>query len=128
MPAIDGYVNAGYDQILYAFTQLHIDMGTVFVSLKNGKDVPLVPDWTHDAIADYATYLMYRNGNTQKQSRGQMYLQNFRDIYDKCFELRSKIKVDMETGAITIVSMKPKQFYNVFEPFVNTNSSDPFSE
>lgn len=113
-PALDGYINAGYDQIVEAFLDEHLNTGNFYVSLAAPWDVPIVPEWTHIAIADYATYLVYRNGNPQKQQRGQQFLMQFNDILSKCKALRGKIEVDSETGAITVKSKKPPQFFNVY--------------
>lgn len=124
-PAITGYVNAGYDLILEALTNTHLDMGNAFVSLSVGTDVPKVFEWTHIGIADYATYLVYRNGNPQKQSRGQAYLAEFNDILEKCKQLRGKLTVDFEEGTMIKTSDMPKQFYNVYPPYVSTGF-DPF--
>lgn len=113
-PALEGYINAGYDEIVDAFLEEHIDTGNYYVSLAAPWDYPLVPEWTHKAIADYATYLVYRNGNPQKQQRGMSFLQDANRIIAKCKEFRGRVSIDSETGAIIANSKKPPQFFNVF--------------
>lgn len=45
--------------------------------LTDDSDVPLLPDWAHGALADYACYRFLSNGNLAKQSRAQFYMQRF---------------------------------------------------
>lgn len=113
-PHVDAYVNDGYDQVLYALTSYHLNDLEIFVTLENDNDVPGVPEWTHQPIADYATYMLYRNGNPQKQSRGTYFLQAFRDCISKCKDMAGKIELDPTTGEMTF-SKKPPQFFHVHE-------------
>ncbi len=115
-PHVDAYVNDGYDQVLHALTGYHLDDIPAFPTLKEGEDdqtVPKVPQWTHFPISDYATYLLYRNGNPQKQSRGQEFLRNFQQCLQKCKDLAGSVTVDTETGAMTFTKGSPK-FFNVY--------------
>lgn len=112
-PHVDAYVNDGYDQVLYALTDYHLDDLPVFPTLTtdNPEEVPKVPQWTHFPIADYATYCMYRNGNPQKQQRGQEFLRRFMDCLSKCGDLKGKCSVNTETGELTFRQSLP-QFHN----------------
>lgn len=115
-PHVDYYVNDGYDQILYALTQYHLDEATAFKTLVVGQDddkEPLVPQWTHQPICDYATYLLYRNGNPQKQNRGMLFLQRFQEALRKCQDLAGRCTVDPETGAMSFSRNAP-QFKNYY--------------
>lgn len=110
-PHVDAYVNDGYDQILFAITGYHLDELTAYKTLVEGADndvEPGVPAWTHLPICDYATYMLYRNGNPQKQQRGLMFLQNFQDCLAKCKDLANKASVDSETGEITFSKELPQ--------------------
>lgn len=71
-PHVDGYINAGYDELYFAFHGNHPE-----VLLNTDTDVPDLPSWLHIALADYATWMVYRNGNTVKQQRGMTFLSAF---------------------------------------------------
>lgn len=45
--------------------------------LTKDTDIPKLPEHVHGALADYATWRMYGNGNAAKQSRGQFYYGNY---------------------------------------------------
>jgi len=47
--------------------------------MEDDDEIPKVPEWVHPYIGDYATYLLYRNGNSSKQNRGQEFLARFLD-------------------------------------------------
>lgn len=49
--------------------------------LAEDDDIPKLPRWTHAALADWATWRLYMNGNPQKQNRGMVY----RAAYDEVF-------------------------------------------
>ena len=89
MPAINDYINEGYDKLVYAYEGMHVDetgddeTRIPYPSLYNLEDEPQTPKWTHRAIADYATYLMYRNGNAMKQNRGVPYYNSFLEVLNK---------------------------------------------
>ena len=56
----------------------HIRFANVdFPRLGDDSDMPLTPEWTHRYLADWATWLIYRNGNPQKQQRGYAYRESF---------------------------------------------------
>lgn len=86
MPHINDYVNEGYDKLLWYWKEESLSTDDRLVEETDSPN--LAPDWSHRAIADYTTWLLYRNGNSGKQNRGQAYLQNFleycrrlRDLY-----------------------------------------------
>ena len=70
-PYINDYINEGYDKAAMAYAGQHVSVDSdVYNPLKNDKASPDLPDWLHRAIADWATWLIYRNGNAAKQQRG----------------------------------------------------------
>ena len=62
-PYVDRYMNEGYERLLRM-------AGLEAPPLVLDEDEPVLPEWMHPAIADYATFLLLRNGNPQRQSRG----------------------------------------------------------
>lgn len=86
LPFVERYANDGYDRLLYALAKAHL--GAVSdetgeaenPALEADDEEPHLPGWAHAAVADYATYLVYRNGNPQKQQRGLMFLRAFQEI------------------------------------------------
>ncbi len=59
------YLNAGYRRV---YRHWHGKMPETGLALDT--DEPQVPEALHEAIADWATWLLYRNGNISKQNRG----------------------------------------------------------
>ncbi|MDR3051950.1 MAG: hypothetical protein LBU67_09565 [Oscillospiraceae bacterium] len=55
--------------------------GFVPAPLREAEDVPLLPEWTHGALADWATWRLYATGSAQRQSRGLV----FRAAYEQTF-------------------------------------------
>ena len=103
-PAVDNYINEGYNRLVEAYAKTNLDVidtsGTdPFPSLTSAADEPLIPSWAHRAIADFASYMMYRNGNQYKQARGREYLDAFNSIL---FRLRFP------------VNGKGNHFYNLY--------------
>ena len=97
-PALEQYINEGYDKLVYIVTGGgHLDdkdkAGEVeYATLVGGTEEPALPAWTHRAIADYATYMIYRNGNAIKQNRGMAYYQSFLDASRDCQSPRGKAR------------------------------------
>lgn len=96
-PAIEGYINEGYDILAYEYDNLHLDevrsgeTVAAYPTMEATNDEPNIPEWMHSAIADYATYMMYRNGNAIKQNRGIPYYQKFLEVKSKAaFANRNK--------------------------------------
>ena len=82
LPHVVDYINEGYDRLVKVWSKSHIPNGD-FEKLLYDTDDPALPEWTHRAIVDYATWLVYRNGNPQKQNRGMAYLSAFNEILAK---------------------------------------------
>ena len=82
-PHINDYVNEGYDRLVSAWNKGHITQDN---RLEMDMDEPELPEWTHRALVDYATWLIYRNGNPQKQQRGMTYLNNFQQTLSKILD------------------------------------------
>lgn len=83
MPHLMDYINEGYDRLVYAWAKEHLDDDSEWPRLHQDMDSPLTPEWTHRAVVDWATWLVYRNGNPQKQSRGYTFRQAAEDIISK---------------------------------------------
>ena len=76
LPSLLNYLNDGYDRLVKVWTKSHTPQAD-YPRLSADTDVPNVPEWTHRALCDWATWLMYRNGNPQKQQRGRAYYESF---------------------------------------------------
>lgn len=81
-PHIDDYINEGYDRVMRVWTKNHIPTDE-YAMLEADTDVPAVPEWIHPALANFATWLIYRNGNPQKQQRGLYFLRAFEDVLSR---------------------------------------------
>ena len=81
-PHIDDFINEGYDRIAIVWDNRHVPSDD-YPRLENSMDVPNLPDWIHRYIADWATWLIYRNGNPQKQQRGRAYWQHFMELLSR---------------------------------------------
>ena len=79
LPHVNDYINDGYDRLMNAWNKNHIPTGD-YDKLEIDTDEPQLPEWTHRAICDWATWLVYRNGNPQKQQRGMAYRSAFEEI------------------------------------------------
>lgn len=78
LPWVLEYINQGYDRMLVAHVKKHVkDDG--YPLLYQDDNVPNLPEWVHYALADFATWCIYRNGNTQRQQRGLRYLASFEE-------------------------------------------------
>lgn len=84
LPYLETYINDGYDRLAVAYAGEHVSQDSNgYTPLSHDKSAPSLPDWTHQAIADWATWLIYRNGNVQKQNRGYQYRNHFSEIEAK---------------------------------------------
>lgn len=80
-PHIIDYINEAYDRLVNVWAQQHTEFARVgFPRLGNDEDEPKTPEWTHRYLADWATWLVYRNGNPQKQNRGMAYRYSFEQM------------------------------------------------
>ena len=59
------------------------DVDAEWPRLHEDYEKPKTPEWTHRAIVDWATWLVYRNGNTNKQNRGLAFRSSFDEIIAK---------------------------------------------
>lgn len=111
-PDIAIYINEGYDELLWAYVKQHLsdEEGADYPLLSGDDDEPLTPIYTHRAIADYATYMLYRNGNTNRQNRGVPYYQEFRRVHSRLLQ-----KQDEEV-----------EFTNLLPTPVDVTEGDPF--
>ena len=82
LPHVVDYINDGYDRLVKVWSKSHIPSGD-YEKLMYDTDEPQLPEWTHRAICDWATWLVYRNGNPQKQQRGMAYYNAFMEILAK---------------------------------------------
>ena len=102
-PHIDDYINEGYDRIVILWDNMHVPC-TDYPRLENGTDVPNLPEWLHRYLADWATWLIYRNGNPQKQQRGMQFKYSFEEALNKISGMGGKNGLD-ENG-------NPKKYKN----------------
>lgn len=100
-PHLTDYINEGYDILVMNYTDEHVASDSeTYPALSESTDVPKLPEYTHRGIADYATYLVYRNGNAVKQNRGMAFYSTFLDIV-------AKLKYERD-------GIGRKQFKNIF--------------
>lgn len=83
LPYLTDYINEGYDKLVYAWAKDHVSTTGEYTPFSEDTDTPLLPEWTHRGLADYATWLVYRNGNPQKQQRGLYFLNAFEDLISR---------------------------------------------
>lgn len=58
--------------------------------LEADTDEPALPEGAHMALADYATWRFYGNGNLARQARGQFYYQRFLMELDKLMPAKQR--------------------------------------
>ena len=77
-PHISDYINEAYDRIVVVFDHQHVSTTSeMYPPMSEDTDDPNLPEWMHRYIVDWATWLIYRNGNPQKQQRGYQFRQTF---------------------------------------------------
>ena len=81
LPYLMDYINDGYERLVYAYTKKHASP-----VLRADTETPDLPEWAHPAQADWATWLVYRNGDPQKQRRGYAFRSSFEEIRTKLVE------------------------------------------
>ncbi len=81
-PHLTDYINDGYEILVFNYTGKHVsdDDGSEYVTLNQSYDEPELPDYAHRALADFATYMVYRNGNAVKQNRGMAFYSAFLQV------------------------------------------------
>jgi phosphatidylethanolamine-binding protein (PEBP) family uncharacterized protein len=82
LPHVVDYINDGYDRLVKVWTKSHAPQDE-YPLLEKDTDVPNLPNWVHRYIADWATWLVYRNGNPQKQNRGLAFRYAFEEVLAK---------------------------------------------
>ena len=78
LPHLVDYINDGYDRMVKVWTKNHAPQES-YPLLEDDTDEPQTPAWTHRYLCDWATWLVYRNGNPQKQNRGMAYRASFEE-------------------------------------------------
>lgn len=76
LPHAEDYINEAYDRIIRVWEHSHVP-SEAYPALKEDTDEPAIPEWMHRYLCDWATWLVYRNGNPQKQQRGYQYRSHF---------------------------------------------------
>lgn len=77
-PYLTDYLNDGYDRLVYASQGQHVAEDSAdYPPLKNGRSIPDLPQWAHGALADWASWLILRNGGADSQSRGLAFRRSF---------------------------------------------------
>jgi hypothetical protein len=92
LPHLVDYINDGYDRLVMIWAKSHCgtedwpwlrEYETQEAETDPPVDVPRTPEWTHKYLADWATWLVYRNGNPQKQQRGMAFRNSFEEMLAK---------------------------------------------
>ena len=84
LPYLMDYINEGYDMLVNAWAKEHPTADhEEYPILTEDTDVPALPVWTHRGLADWATWLVYRNGNQLKQNRGYAFRNAFLELLAK---------------------------------------------
>lgn len=84
LPHLVDYINDGYDRLVQVWDKQHAtDESREYPPLEGDSDEPITPWWTHRYLADWATWLVYRNGNPQKQQRGYAFREAFMEMLAK---------------------------------------------
>ena len=78
IPFLLTYINEGYDKLVKAWANRRVGE-TDCPILETDNDSPKIPERYHKALCDWATWCLYRNGNQQKQGRGQAYRYAFEE-------------------------------------------------
>ena len=80
LPYLGSYVSEGYDRLVYAWAGVHpTENDESYPTLTHDNQEPNLPEWLHKSIADWATWLVYRNGNPDKQNRGYTFRTSFEE-------------------------------------------------
>lgn len=89
-PHLTDYLNEGYGRLAKAFTGFQLDeQGSDLTKLRSPKSQPDLPEWMHRAIADYGTWMAYRNGSAARQSRGYVFKRAFEEVESRAASLRA---------------------------------------
>ena len=81
LPHLTRYINEGYDRLTMAVYGCHVSEDSQeYPLLTHDRSAPVLPEWTHAAIADFATWLICRNGSAQRQNRGYAFRKAFETV------------------------------------------------
>ena len=101
LPHVTEYINDGYDRAVMAYAGQHVSTESDdYQPMSHDKSQPNLPSWLHQSIADWATWLVYRNGSAPKQSRGYQFRASA-----EAFFASAKSMTDAEKGLT-----KPKSY------------------
>ncbi|MDD3411575.1 MAG: hypothetical protein PHY12_12290 [Eubacteriales bacterium] len=121
-PYLDSYLNEGYDKLVQGFLGVHIG-NEAMPRLLQDTDAPRIPDWCHRAIADYATWMVYRNGTPNKQNRGYAYRTAFEEMYSEAVRLRGKLEDKDGDGSYETVTTEKRSFFGLYPPYAQPKTS-----
>lgn len=107
LPHIDDYINDGYDRIVFVWDDRHVPSED-YPRLESDDDEPNLPEWVHQYIADWATWLIYRNGNPQKQQRGMAFRQRFELLLSRIADSGGKAGFNADGSRV-----KYRNFFNI---------------
>ena len=115
LPYLVDYINEGYDRLVFAFAGQRVSADSNdYTPLKNDKSSPDLPDWLHRYVADWATWLVYRNGNSQKQNRGYAYRSAFLEVEAQLRGMTMEEKgFDTSSDAYKAAAAKRRYFINL---------------
>lgn len=100
-PHLTDYINEGYEELVFGYTGKHVSSdGDDYPPLQQLQDEPNLPEYAHRALADFATYMVYRNGNVVKQNRGMAFYSSF-------LQAASRLKYESGGGS-------NRQFTNIY--------------
>lgn len=89
-PHLTDYLNEGYGRLVKAYTGFHLDeAGGSYTRLRSPKSQPDLPEWMHRAIADYGTWMAYRNGSAARQNRGYVFRRAFEEAEARAASLHA---------------------------------------
>ena len=108
LPHVVDYINDGYDKLVKAWTKSPAPQAD-YPWLSEDTDTPQLPEWLHRYICDWATWLVYRNGNPQKQNRGRAYYESFMLILNQIEGEGGANGIDSETG----MNIQYRNFRNI---------------
>jgi len=113
-PYLSTYLNEGYDKLFYAFTSQRLAAGGAAPPLTAANDSPKLPAWSHRTLADYATWMLYRNGNQQRQQRGYVYQGAFEAVMNEALALRGRLVDTDGDGIPDAEDNTPRSFTNLY--------------
>ena len=76
-PHLTDYLNEAYDLLMMAYQGEHVGREEKYPPLLSDRASPELPEWMHRSIADYAVWMVCRNGSVMKQNRGRAFRRDF---------------------------------------------------